>query len=339
MSGANTTADRNTVYKVKTRAQSFALIVIGLLLTSCAKPPPETIVLAEASQPVFALVYIAEKLGYFAEEELAVSYRSFTSGRDALQSVVDGESDLATSYETPVVLQAFGGQVLSVVSSLHYSTRNTALVANRQHGINGPTDLVGKTVGVSKNTNGEFFLSLYLRSNGVDSSQVKIIDVNPQNMGTALAEGKVDAVATWNPNLWVARHALPENDTLTLFSDVYSELSVLVGKRSFVAQHPERITKMLKALLRAKNFLETHPDEALKLVITRLPNQSEQIVRDTWQDSQKRIALNNVMLSVFQQEADWFLASGRFDKEKPDFNTIIEKKFLESLAPELVTLH
>lgn len=332
-------ARKQTHKKLRLCAQPLVLLVVGLLLTGCNKPAPETIVLAEASQPVFALIYIAEKLGFFAEEALTVRYRSFTSGRDALQSVVDGESDLATSYETPVVLQAFGGQVLSVVSSLHYSTRNTALVANRQRGINGPSDLIGKTVGVSKNTNGEFFLSLYLRSNGVDSAQVQVMDVNPQDMGPALASGKVDAVATWNPNLWAARHALPEADTLTLFSDVYSELSVLVGKTEFVTQHPERITKMLSALLRAKRFLEEHPDEALKLVISRLPNQSEKIVRETWHDSQKRLALNNVMLSIFEQEAEWFLASGRFNTEKPDFNTIIEKRFLESLAPELVTLH
>ena len=76
----------------------------------------EHLTLADASQPVFALVYIAEAEGYFAAQGLQVTYKSFTSGRDALSSVVNGHADLATVFETPVVLRAYQGEALSVLT-------------------------------------------------------------------------------------------------------------------------------------------------------------------------------------------------------------------------------
>ena len=52
--------------------------IIWFALNS-ARLHPEKITLAEAYQPVFALIYIAEEKGYFDEEGLDITYRSFTS--------------------------------------------------------------------------------------------------------------------------------------------------------------------------------------------------------------------------------------------------------------------
>ncbi|HIN72184.1 MAG TPA: hypothetical protein EYM98_06340 [Dehalococcoidia bacterium] len=69
----------------------------------------ENLTIAEASQAVFALVYIADEKGFFADEGLKVTFSTFTSGKDALNSVVQGNSDIGTVFETPVVLQSYQG--------------------------------------------------------------------------------------------------------------------------------------------------------------------------------------------------------------------------------------
>ena len=132
-------------------------------------PSTYHLTIADASQPVFSLLYIAQERGFIREEGVEVLLRPFTSGRDALQDALDGHSDIATSYETPVVLQSLKGEQLSIVSSLHFSNKNTSMLAHKSSGIEKPSHLVGKTIAIPKNTNAEFFLNMFLASEGIDA--------------------------------------------------------------------------------------------------------------------------------------------------------------------------
>jgi len=82
----------------------------------------ENLTIAEASQAVFALVYIADEKGFFADEGQKVTFNMFTSSRDALNRVVQGNSDIGTVFETPDVLQSYQGDELRIVSTLHNSS-------------------------------------------------------------------------------------------------------------------------------------------------------------------------------------------------------------------------
>ena len=48
----------------------------------------ENLTIAEASQAVFALVYIADEKGFFTDEGQKVTFNTFTLGKDALNNVV-----------------------------------------------------------------------------------------------------------------------------------------------------------------------------------------------------------------------------------------------------------
>jgi len=59
---------------------------------------------------------------------LDVTFISIASGKDALTGVIEGRSDIATVYGPPVVLQSHEGERLAIVSMLHNSSRNNALL-------------------------------------------------------------------------------------------------------------------------------------------------------------------------------------------------------------------
>lgn len=300
--------------------------------------PPKKLTIAEASQPVFALVYIAEHEGYFADEGLDVNYKSFTSGRDALNSVIAGEADLATVFETPVVLRAAEGQALSILTTLHKSNANTALVARRDRNISKPADLRGKTIGVSTGTNGEFFLYQLLTSHGIPLSEVNFINTKPQVMAETLRNGSVDAVATWNPNLYNAKQAIPSANRVAFFSNIYTELSVLTGKREYVANNSETVQRVLNALFRAEQFLQTNEKEGLRIVIQQLKTQPEATIRAVWGDAKPDLSLDNILLSILRREAIWFKEKGILKGSIPEFRVAIDSRFLKNVKPEAVTL-
>ena len=86
-----------------------------------------------------------------------MTFNMFTLGKDVLNSVVQGNSDIGTVFETPIVLQSYQGEELRIVSTLHNSSQNTGFVGLKSQNIESPTDLMGETIAVTKGTNGEFF--------------------------------------------------------------------------------------------------------------------------------------------------------------------------------------
>lgn len=299
----------------------------------------ESLIIAEGVQPVFALIYIAEAKGFFKDENVDITYKTFSSGRDALASVIAGEADLATVYETPVVLQTVAGQKLAIITGLHHSSRNTALVARKDRGIEQPTDLKGKKIGVTKNTNAAFFLDLFLKSHGMSRSDVTLIDTAPLMMAEAVKSGTVDAVATWNTNLYTARKTLGESLAVTFYSEVYTEFSVLVSKLNTVQERKEALRRCLRALIRAEKFLQSNPSQAIDIVIKHLSNLPESTIRNVWNDFTLELRLDNILLTTLKVEANWFKSQGAFDEEIPNFRTTIYTEFLDALKPRSVTLY
>ena len=296
-----------------------------------ATQPVARLTIAEASQPVFALLYIAETKGYFAEEGLQVEYKTFTSGRDALTSVIEGEADLATVFETPVVIKSYEGYDLAIISGLHSSNHNTALVARTDKGIYAFQDLVDKRVAVTKNSNGEFFLFQLLSSYGISPEDVIFVDTRPQDMSGALKSGSVDAVVTWNPHLFVIRRSFSEDQVLTFFSDEYTELSVLAGRREYVTAHPDTMRRLLRALIKAEGFTEQHNREAQQITIDWLSEQSGSTIRAIWDDAQRSLRVDEVLLNTLRGEGHWLGEAGVVSGPMPDFKRMLYTQYLEEV--------
>jgi NitT/TauT family transport system substrate-binding protein len=299
---------------------------------------PESISIAEASQPVFALLYLAKEKGFFREENLEVQLTAFTSGRDALNYAVEGGADLATAHETPVVIKAYENVELGIITTLHTSTRNTGLVARKDRGIAAPSDLKGKRIGLTKNTHSEFCLGLLLQSAGIDYAAVTIVDIPPPQVVAALAEGRVDAIVSWNPHLHAAGEALAPDQSVTMFSDLYIERSVLAGRRGVIAQKGEAMTRLLRAIVKAERFYSQHTHEALDLVVKRWGKPAEESVRAAWSGFQAEAKLDNVLLKIMEDGAQWLRTSGKYSSTPPDVRNIFFIHHLKTVQPESVTI-
>lgn len=298
----------------------------------------EKLIMADATQPVFALVYIADAKGYFSEEGVEISYLSFTSGRDALASVVGGDADVATVFETPIVLSTSKSEPVRVLSTLHTSNRNTAIVARRDLGIDNPVDLRGKRIGVTFNTNGEFFLSQFLINEGIGLETVELVDLPPNGMAEALANGDVAAIASWAPHTFSAQRTITSGDANVFHSTAYTEISVLAVLTETIARKEEALIRMLRALIRAEKFIASNEEDSIAIVAKRLSGQSEQDVRAAWANFRAELRLNNVLLSVLSQEGAWLSERGIIPKPAPEFRQVLYPDFLNGIQPESVTV-
>ncbi len=320
-----------------------AAALLALLLAACdagkpaAAPLPLTI--AVTLQPVAALVYVAEAKGYFREEGIAATFSDFYLGRDALASALDGRSDLATVYDTPIVLRLAEGKDIAVLTTLHHSVNSHAVLARRDRGIARPADLRGKRIGVTKGISTDYFLSVFLTSEGIPAAAVTEVPLEPENYEKALAGGTVDALVTFNPLTFKLRDALGAERLAIFHSDLYREASVLAGRREVVAAKREAVTRALRAIVRAEDYLRDRPEDAQRIVVARLSGwYPEAVVREGWKAFRAEARLDNMLLTQLVQQGYWLREREGRQAPPPDFERALTAEYLEAVRPRAVTV-
>src|SRR5512144_818835 len=186
--------------RARPTVRNLALVACALgSAVACRGQPRERLAIGYVKQPVAALLFVADREGLLREERLDVNLVEFATGRDALRAAMAGQLDVATVYTTPVLLQAWQTPPPRILTMLHQSGQNTALVARADRGIRSARDLAGKIVALPRGTNAEFFLRTLLELAGVEWDDVRVVDMPPQDIAGAIAAGRIDAAAIWTP--------------------------------------------------------------------------------------------------------------------------------------------
>lgn len=313
---------------------SFFLLAVGVALIYKPLLVPEKLIIADADQIVFSLLYVADAQGYFKEEGVEVEYKQFASGKDVLNSVLSGESDVATVFSTPVILAVLSGQPVKVLSTLHRSAKNTAIVARRDCNIERIADLRGKHIGVTRNTNADFMLSVTLDSEGIPDNEVRISDIPPQRIAAALKSGEVDAIATWSPHVAKARVGLSSQATVTLTTPLYTEYSLLATTASHIEPKKLALQRLMRALVRAETYIANNNRESLDIVIKHLATQSPDLLVEPWKNTRFTLSIDNALLESMRLEAEWFTQHGKSAKKELSLKTIIDSSFLQHIKPQ-----
>ncbi len=308
-----------------------------LVLAACAPAPRERLVLGTMHFPALGLVYIAQAKGYFAAHGVEVEPRRFTTGRDAIVALGAGRIDVATAFETPVVLRAVHDPLLRVLTTLHVSGGNTRLVARADRGISAPSDLAGKRIGVPRDTNADYFLDVLLAWGGVRERDVLKIDVAPEAAADALASGEVDALAIRTPHAERARRMAGPRGVVEIGSEVYTELSMLVTREPVLATRRSALVKLVAALADAERLVRDRPWEAFAVMRAEFPEASETDLAEAWRRVRPTLGLTHQLAAVLEDESRWSRAAGRAEGGPLDVGVLLEPDVLAEVDPEAVT--
>jgi sulfonate transport system substrate-binding protein len=319
------------------RALLLACAAAGALGLGCRDRETDTLVLGAVRLPAVGLVLLAERSGCFADERLDVRRRDFPTGRDALAAMLHGEVDVATAFHTPVVFQAFEHPELRVLTLLHSASRNTHIAARADRGIRDVATLRGKRIGVPRKTNAEFFVRTVLAFEGVELSEVTLVDIPAERASAMLSAGEVDAVAVWAPHVDDAAAALPAGVAVEIHSDVYMEGSVLATREQIRASRPRALTKLLRCLRRTEEFIETAPDGGLAAARQIFPEEDPAKLERQWREVTLQLGLSNALVAILGQEAEWLHAAGDAEGPVPAFDGLFAPEFLEAVHPDAVT--
>lgn len=269
----------------------------------------ERVRIALPTVPHAALLHIAVEQGYFAQQGLDVSIVPVTHGRAAMEQLRQAKVDIAAMADVVLLLSVLRAEPLAVAASVLNVGNDNAVVARRDRGIAAPRDLAGKRIGVSFGTSGEYFLWAFLVRHRVAPESVTLVDLAPNQIAQALAQGGVDSVATWSPLSADAQAALGPQALLFGEADAYRMDFLLVGARAYLQAHPLAAQKLLRALLQAEQYLRAQPQAALEQIARRL-NVEVRALQPGWASFNFRVELRQSLLVTLEDQARWAMARG-----------------------------
>jgi putative hydroxymethylpyrimidine transport system substrate-binding protein len=252
-------------------AAAVALIALTLGLAACgekseedtgAAAEPFSLTLDFYPNPDHAGIYMAEKLGYFADAGLDVSIHTPSDPAAPIKQVAAGQTDLAISYEPEVLLAREQGLDVVAVGAV-VDRPLTSLIWLKKSGIGGVAGLRGKTVATAGIPYQEAYLKTILARAKLTPADVDTVNVG-YGLLPALAGGRAQAMLGGFSNVeGVDLRGRGLDPVVTPVDELgvptYDEL-VLVARGDRLDEDPEAIRLFLGALARGTAAAVKSPD-------------------------------------------------------------------------------
>ena len=306
----------------------IALSLIGLFVST--QPSQDKIILGINPFPLSALVFIADEKGYFAQEGLNVEFVNFQTGKLALDSLLGGGTNIATTADIPITLAALSDQEFSVVSTIAWGN-DISVVARKDSGIIVPADLKGKRIGTTSGGGPLFFTHKFLETNNISVEDVSLTYLSPSDMVLAIVRGDLDAIIVFSPHPSFAKEQLGDNAVIFSPENIYGETWNVVVSKEFVINNPESVLSFLKALKKAELFAENNRDEAITITAQRSGVKAS-VLESYWDILNFELALNNILTDSLILESKWAIDTKISNAlAVPDFNEFIDSSFLDKI--------
>ena len=259
---------------------SIALLLLSIL-AACAPQATPTEALVPVSLPVgyipnvqFAPLYVAIENGYFREEGLDVTV-DYSMENDNLALVGAGRLDFAIISGEQVLLARAKGLPV-VYAAAWYQQYPVGIVAKTEAGIQTPADLKGKKIAVPVLAGASYIgLRALLGAAGLQESDVEL-DVVGFTQAEMIATDHDDAAVIYVANEPVQLEARGYDVDVLRVSDYLPMVgNGLTTSEQMLRDNPERVRKMVRALLRGIEATAADPATAFEICKKYVDNLAE----------------------------------------------------------------
>ncbi len=211
---------------------------------------------------VFAPVFVAQELGYYAEEGLDVQLEPFPGGSDPVVLTATGELDAAfvgvgpafwngNAQDLPIKIIAPGHAEGDPVATPIMISKKSC----EDGSITSVADLKGKKVSVNARGATEYWLNAALSTGGLTIDDIQLEVLPFPDAVAALESGAVDAAMVGEP---LATKAEQDGIAVRLSTDFPVQdiqPTAIIGNEQWLNDHPEQAEAFVTGYMRASKLL------------------------------------------------------------------------------------
>lgn len=267
---------------------SIALIIITLCLPLAAcgdkAEAPEKInfVLDWTPNTNHTGIYVAQKLGFFAEEGLSVEIAQPPEDSSVVLTA-SGKADFSISFQDSLAAAFAGEEPLPVTAVAAIIQHNTSgIISRKGEGMDTPAGLEGHSYATWNGAIELATLKKVIEADGGDFDKVELIPSTVTDEVSALKTNSVDSI--WVFYGWAGVKTELENLPTDYFAfkdidpvfDYYTP--VLIAGNDFLEKRPEAAAKFVKAVSRGYEYAAEHPEEAAEILLEAAPELERELV-------------------------------------------------------------
>ena len=211
--------------------------------------------------PAFAPFQVAKAKGFFAAENLDVTFQAAKGGVDGAKQVGAGNADLAGGIgDTSIILRPNGIPVRAVAllggRALHQ------LIVRKDSGIRTFADLKGKKLGVVSYQDTSFYNLLgVLASGGLDKSAADIQAVGPTGITALMASGNLQAIVGAPEWAVTLENNAVEIETYQIDSAFPAMAQAILTSDATIKARPDLVRRFVSAVLKGVAAVAADPQD------------------------------------------------------------------------------
>lgn len=327
-------------YKAKIIVLMLA-IMTALILTACGSDSSngksddskkEEVTVNIAVNGGLNLLTIAKQKGWFEEEfsqlNAKVAWHEFQSSVPLLEGLVSNRVDFSFIGDGTVVTGKSANMPFTVISTIGVQGNQNSVIVKPDSPIESIADLKGKTIAVAKGSSAHIFLIKALQENNMKESDLKIVELQPDEANPAFQTDKVDAWGIWDPFVTTEvqgkrARILESVETMGIVAP-----AVMIGRNQFIEENPELTAAYLKVYQKTVDWVNANKEEAASILAEEKQMDPELVKTLVNYTQYINTPVTDQVQEAMQSTADILLDAGTI-KTKVDISKVFDNSYIE----------
>lgn len=307
-----------------------SMFVIGItMMTGCGKDSKnETKEVTIGVQDTDISAIVASEKGYFdqvlKEENIDAKVKlvMFDAGPAIMEAFSANSLDFGCLGDQPCISAIATGCPAEIIGTYRTQKTGTAVIANREAGIEKVADLKGKKIGLTLGSNAEHLLNIVLEDAGLTQKDVEIVALEQADILSVLQTGDIDAAAVWEPRISQSKEyafrladgeGTYDKDGKQTKKTAYKFFcNPFAANTAFTSENKEITTAVLKALEMGAKYTDENTEDAIRILADYTRVDAE-VASASVNCEDRDVKITDEKIDAFKATVEFLIASGQFD--------------------------
>lgn len=252
-------------------------------------------------------MFVGAEKGLFKKHGIDLKLKVVNTGTDMVNAMTRREVQIGDMSVTTFLKARHAGSPFTVVglimndATTAFADSPLAIIARKDSGIRKVEDLAGKRIGLAKEQTSDEYFKMVTSRRKLNYGEMKIESIMaPPALVAAFAEGKVDAMVSWEPFNTMGLMRAADSYEVLRGGGHLSYMMVATVHDPMLKDNPRLIQSFVNGLAAASHYTRQNRDEAVAIFAKWVPNVNVDVARKAIQHIRYDPRVSKASLQAFE---------------------------------------